>query len=510
MASPDNALEMSALQKNYGPVRALNDASLFVRVGEVHGLIGQNGAGKSTMMKLLSGLEQADGANIRIFGETVQNLSPADILARGIGIIYQEKMTIGSFTVEEALFYATTAASANGVTVNRKALRQRADDIIDRYFGTQLPRNALMRDLSTAQQQIVQMTRTLLLNPKIVVLDEPTAALARREVDSLFRAIAAMRTNGITVIYISHYLREIREICDRVTVLRNGRDVATLDAASATVDIMTELMIGGEIGTLFPAQKENKGETLLQVNDLTREPAFRDVSFALRRGEILGITGLIGSGTKEIAQVLFGLKQADTGTIVLDGGPYKPRSPRDALTSGVAFVPEDRRLQGVGLALSLRENIVLASLKRFSRAGFMRRDQETDQARHFMAALQVKALNETVLASTLSGGNQQKIAIAKWLCRKALLYILDEPSVGIDVAAKAEIYRLLRELADAGNALIVVSSDLDEVQGLCDRVLVVHRGRIVLDTPNDDTSSASLLAAAVGGRQEVLNDNAHH
>jgi len=508
--SDDAVLELTGLVKQYGPVRALGGASLLVRRGEVHGLIGQNGAGKSTMIKILSGLERADEGEIRISGERVEGLTPAEVLTRGIGVIYQDRMTISSFTVEEALFYATPALSANGVTVNRRALRRKADEIIDRYFGVRLPRNALLRDLTTAEQQVVHITRTLLLDPRIVILDEPTAALARKEVESLFRGIEAMRRDGITVVYISHYLREIQEICDRITVLRNGRDVATLDARTTSIAAMTELMIGGAIGSLFPDHGREAGAPVLVARRLSRRHGFHDVDLVVRRGEIVGVTGLIGSGIKELARVLFGLDQADGGTMEIDGAAYAPHSPREALAAGLALVPEDRRTQGVGLPLSLRENIVLASLDRFSRFGFMRRRAETERARGFIASLRIKAPDETVPAASLSGGNQQKVAIAKWLCREAALYVLDEPTVGIDVSAKAEIYRLLRDLADAGRSLIVVSSDLDEVKGLADRVVVFHRGAVVLDAPSAAISPSGLLAAVVGGRAEEAHDLARH
>ncbi|MCX5570722.1 sugar ABC transporter ATP-binding protein [Kaistia nematophila] len=508
--SDDLALELAGLVKQYGPVRALDGANLSVRRGEVHGLIGQNGAGKSTMIKILSGLERADAGEIKIRGEAVEGLTPAEVLTRGIGVIYQDRMTIPSFTVEEALFYATPAASANGVTVNRRALRRRADELIERYFGVGLPKNRLLRDLTTAEQQVVHITRTLLLGPHIVVLDEPTAALARREVESLFRGIEAMRQDGITVVYISHYLREIKEICDRITVLRNGRDVAILNAGTASIEDMTGPMIGSDIGSLFPARGEKAGAPFFVARGLGRRSGFRDVDLVVRKGEIVGVTGLIGSGIKEFTRVLFGLDAAHDGVMEIDGAAYAPRTPRDALAAGLALVPEDRRTQGVGLPLSLRENIVLASLERFSRFGFMRRDAETKRARGFIASLSIKAPDETVSAGSLSGGNQQKVAIAKWLCREASLYVLDEPTVGIDVAAKAEIYRLLRGLADAGHSLIVVSSDLDEVRGLADRVVVLHRGSVALDARSETVSPSALLAAVVGGRPEEAHDIHHH
>jgi ribose transport system ATP-binding protein len=502
------AIELREISRYYGAAAALDRASLTVRRGEIHGLIGQNGAGKSTLMKILSGLEQADGGEIRMAGETVAALTPAEVLRRGIAVIYQDRMTIPNFTVEEALFYASPAASSGGITLNRRALRRRAEAIIARYFGIGLPPGALLRELSTSQQQIVHITRSLLAEPRIVIFDEPTAALAQREVESLFRAIEAMRASGITVIYISHYLREILDLCDRVTVLRNGRDVATRDTDGTTIAELTGLMIGSEIGALFPPQEQGAGEPLLEVDALSLRDAFAEVSFDLRRGEVLGVTGLIGSGIKELGQVLFGLQRPARGTMWLKGAPYAPRHPRDALTAGFALVPEDRRVQGVGLPLSVRENVVLASLARFSPRFLMRRAAESARTRHFIEALDIKTPGLEAPVSGLSGGNQQKVAIAKWLCREAEIYVLDEPSVGIDVAAKAEIYRLLRQLAKAGNGLIVISSDHDEVLGLCDRILVFHRGGIALDAPASTLTPARLLATAVAGKTGPVHEPA--
>ncbi len=501
MSLPDEtpALDLSGIVRTYGPVTALDHADLSVRRGEVHGLIGQNGAGKSTLMKILAGIEQADAGEIRLSGQVIRAESPAAMLQRGLGVIFQDRMLVGNFTVEEALFYATPAIRRHGPFLRRGKLRAEAQAIIRRYFDTDLPAKALIRDLSTAEQQIVHITRTLLTGPSVIVLDEPTVALASREVENLFRAIRGMRADGITVIYISHYLREIAEICDRVTVLRNGRHVATVAAAMTPVAELTSLMTGTEIGSLFPPHRTPAATPIRFAVRQLGHSAFADVSFALREGEILGVTGLIGSGFKELARVIFGLERATSGTMELEGRAYAPRSPREALAARVAFVPEDRRRAGVGLPLSLRENVTLANLGRFSQRGLMRRRAEREAARDFINQLAIRAPHEEIAVSGLSGGNQQKVAIAKWLCRGAGLYLLDEPSIGIDVAAKAEIYRLLRGLAAQGNAVIVFSSDLDEIQGLADRVLVFHRGHVALEAATESASAGQLLAAAVAG-----------
>ena len=501
MSLPDEtpALDLSGIVRTYGPVTALDHADLSVRRGEVHGLIGQNGAGKSTLMKILAGIEQADAGEIRLSGQVIRAESPAAMLQRGLGVIFQDRMLVGNFTVEEALFYATPAIRRHGPFLRRGKLRAEAQAIIRRYFDTDLPAKALIRDLSTAEQQIVHITRTLLTGPSVIVLDEPTVALASREVENLFRAIRGMRADGITVIYISHYLREIAEICDRVTVLRNGRHVATVSAAMTPVAELTSLMTGTEIGSLFPPHRIPAATPIRFAARRLSHSAFADVSFVLREGEILGVTGLIGSGFKELARVIFGLERATSGTMELEGRAYAPRSPREALAARVAFVPEDRRRAGVGLPLSLRENVTLANLGRFSPRGLMRHRAEREAAHGFINQLAIRAPHEEIAVSGLSGGNQQKVAIAKWLCRGAGLYLLDEPSIGIDVAAKAEIYRLLRGLAAQGNAVIVFSSDLDEIQGLADRVLVFHRGRIALEAATESASAGQLLAAAVAG-----------
>ncbi len=495
----ETALAMRGLVKAFGATRALDGATLSVEAGTVHGLVGQNGAGKSTLIKVLAGLVAPDAGAVELFGAPLADITPARAASAGIAFIHQERLLVPSATAGEALFLGREAtASRFGVRRGRfDALAQAA---LKQFFGLSLPRGALIRDLTTAQQQIVQITRALLAEPRLVVFDEPTAALTRVEVENLFRAIAQLRAAGLTVLYISHYLSEIERICDAVTVLRNGRDVARLDPRATSIAAITRLMVGRDVKDLFPKPAIALGGPVLTVRGLSRPGAFADVSFALRRGEVLGLTGLVDSGAKDLVQTLFGLAPAGAGEVEVDGRVRRFPSPAAAVRRGLALVPEDRRGRGVDPDMSVRENVTLASLGRFSRWGWLKRGAERREAARLVADLGVRAAGPEAAVRTLSGGNQQKVALAKWLSRSSTVYVLDEPTVGVDVAAKVDIYRLIGRLAERGAAVLVLSTDLDELLGVCDRVLVMFRGRIVSEHRAAETGPDRLLDAALTGR----------
>ena len=492
------AVSLRALAKRFGATLALDGATLSIAQGTVHGLVGQNGAGKSTLIKILAGLVEPDEGAVALFGQALTEITPAKAAEAGITFIHQDRLLVPTATVGETLFLGRES-SVSRFGVWRPSLEARGREALQRFFGVTLPRGVLIRDLTTAQQQLVQITRALLTNPRVIVFDEPTAALTKVEVDSLFRAIAALKARGLTVLYVSHYLAEIERICDVVTVMRNGQVVAQVDPKTTPLSEITRLMVGRDIKDLFPKTKVSVGDVVLEVERLSSPDRFHDVSFALRRGEILGLTGLVGSGAKELTQALFGLAPVRSGRVRIAGHEVRPPTPLAAARHGLALVPEDRRAQGVALDLTLRENLTLASLGQFSRWGRLDEAAERRRSHEVIGELGIKAQGPEARVRTLSGGNQQKVVIGKWLSRNSDVYILDEPSVGVDVAAKTDIYRLIGRLAERGAAILILSADLDELIGIADRVLVLHRGAVVAEERAADTSPDRLLSAALTG-----------
>ncbi len=500
------ALNIRGAVKHFGGARALSGASLAVRRGTVHGLVGQNGAGKSTLIKLLAGLHTLDEGVIEIEGQAQDTLTPHLAEELGIHFIHQDRLLVPTFTVGEALFLGREPRIAGTPFLDRRAMQRQAAAILDRYFGIRLPNSALIADLSTAEKQIVQITRALLHSPKILVFDEPTAALVRREADILFSLIRRLKEEGITIIYISHYLGEIEALCDTVTILRNGIDVATLAVRDTSAAAIASLMIERDIEEMFPKRTVAIGDPVLSVSRLSSPGKYHDISFTVRRGEVLGVTGLLGSGAKELLRTLFGLEPALSGEILAGGKAVRFKRPSDAVRDHLALVPEDRRGNGVALDLSVTENTTLAGLKRFTRLGFLDPARERAEVDGLIERLQVKTSGRDALLRALSGGNQQKVAIAKWLSRQSEIYLLDEPTVGVDVGSKVEIYKLIGELAERGAGVLVLSSDLAELVGITDRILVLFRGRVVKEFVSSDTSPDAVLAEATGsleGRRHV-------
>ncbi|MFS8055019.1 sugar ABC transporter ATP-binding protein [Rhizobium sp. BR 317] len=497
----DVIIRFNRVVKRFGGAQALAGASLAIRRGAVHGLVGQNGAGKSTLIKLLAGLHTPDEGQIEIENKAYDRLTPHLCQELGIHFIHQDRLLVPTFTVGEALFLGRETRLGGTPFLDRRAMQRRAGELLANYFGVDLPKNALIGELSTAERQIVQITRALLRKPKVLVFDEPTAALVRREADILFRLIRRLRDEGVTVIYISHYLNEIEKLCDHVTVLRNGLDVASLPIGETSAKAIAGLMIERDIAEMFPKRQVDLGETILNVRSLSAPNRFDDVSFTLRRGEVLGITGLLGSGAKDLIRTLFGLEQAASGKIEIEGRAAQPHSPAKAVGRQLALVPEDRRGHGVGLDLSLTENITLPSLSRYSRFGFLNQKRERSDANDLIKRLQIKTAGRDALVRTLSGGNQQKVAIAKWLSRQSEIYLLDEPTVGVDIGSKVDIYLLIGELAARGAGVIVLSSDLPELVGITDRILVFFRGRLIRELDSSKTTTDEVLSISTGASE---------
>jgi ribose transport system ATP-binding protein len=494
------ALALHKIEKSFGGVKALEGASLIVERGTVHGLVGQNGAGKSTLIKVLAGVHAPDAGTILIDGVTHSHLSPHEVERLGIHFIHQDRLLPPTLTVAEALFLGQEPRWTGLPFVNRGRLNRDARDILRRTFAIEIAPSALIRELSTAEQQIVQITRALMNAPKILVFDEPTTALVRREADLLFAAIKRLRADGLTVLYISHYLSEISDLCDKVTVLRNGRDVGTVDPRHTTTGEIVKLMIDRRIDDLFPERSPKPGAPLIEIEHLSVVGSFSDVSFSLRRGEIVGVTGLVGSGPKALMRSLFGLTPPSAGTITLNGKRVRPRTPITAVNHGIGLLPEDRRAQGVSLDLSVRENMTLASLDLFARLGWLRPALERAGVADFIARLGIRTLSTETPVRSLSGGNQQKVSLAKWLTRGSDVILLDEPSVGVDVGAKVDIYREIGSLADQGKVVLVASSDLIELLGLTDRILIFYRGQIVAVLKTRETDQDTVLEWVTTGQ----------
>ncbi|AGK50658.1 ABC transporter family protein [Burkholderia thailandensis MSMB121] len=534
------ALDVRRVVKRFGGVAALRGASLAVPRGTVHGLIGQNGAGKSTLVKILAGLHAPDEGEIAVGGAplaaggagSVSDGGFARRRAAGIGFIHQERLLPATFTVAEALFFphpptlggrASRLARLLPLDIGR--MRRDCRAVLHAQFGVDLPPDRLIGELSVAEQQIVQITRALIGRHEILVFDEPTAALVSSEVDRLLQTIERLRADGHTILYVSHYLNEIARVCDRVSVLRDGADVAHFDARDVSRDALVAAMIGaphpvarGAAAGIqadarpdaptgpAPAQPGGRaaprapGAIALEARDLALPGRFGPVSLTVRRGEIVGLTGVLGSGGKDVIRALFGLARGVRGDIAIDARPVRVRRPRDAVAHGIALVPENRAAHGVALALSVRENVVLASLPSVSRFGFVRGRREAGAAQALIRQLDIRPARADWPVRFLSGGNQQKVALAKWLGRASTVYLLDEPTVGVDVGAKAQIYALIDTLARSGAAVLLFSSDLTELLDVTDRVYVMARGEIVAQCASAETTTQDVLAWATLAR----------
>ncbi len=508
MASNPPLLTLSHISKTFYGVPALRGVSLSLEAGSIHGLIGHNGAGKSTLINILGGIYPADSGDVTLAGTRVTIDSPRAAQALGIEIVHQDRLLAPTLTVAESLLLGEEPRFSGLPLLHRRRMRHEARLAIQTHFAMELDPDRLIADLSVAEQQVVQITRALRRSPRILVFDEPTAALARHEATSLFTAVQALRQRGLAILYVSHYLDEIIELCQQVTVLRDGRDVAQHTVSQVHVRQLIAAMVGEMPQAGIKRTPQATGKTLLQVQDLSAAGRFQSLSFSAREGEILGITGLLGSGGKALLRALFGLEHGLSGTLNLKGRTFLPRSPRDAVARGIAFVPEDRRVNGIALDLSVRENLVVTILDTLARHGVIDKRREVARVTENIAALKIRTPGIEAPVRQLSGGNQQKVVLAKWLNTGASLYLLDEPTVGVDIAAKAEIYRELEQLAADGALVIIFSTDLPELQAITDRILVLARGELVRTLNTPDTDHHEILAWASGGnvRQTVAGE----
>jgi rhamnose transport system ATP-binding protein len=493
-------LSLRHAAKSFGAVQAVADASIDLYGGEAHALVGENGAGKSTLVKILAGVYQLDSGSMLVGGQPTVLHSPAAAHAAGIAVIYQEPTLFPDLTVAENIFMGRQPLRP-GRRIDYRQMRSESSALFDR-LGVRLDPARMCRGLSIADQQLVEIAKALSLDARIIVMDEPTAALSAAEVSRLFDVIAALRESGAAVLFISHRLEEVYEICQRVTVMRDGRQVLTCPLSDVTTDELVRAMVGRRLAERPPAEHANAGEAVLRVERLTREGVFIDISFEVRAGEIVAFAGLVGSGRTEVARAIFGIDRYDYGSVTVSGRPLKKGSPPAAMAAGVGFVPEDRRQQGLVMDMSIQQNMALASLSRMRRHGLISSASERMMASDWGARLRIKYGRLTDPVSQLSGGNQQKVVLGKWLGRQPALLIVDEPTRGIDIATKAEVHRLLAELAGQGVAVMVISSELPEVLYLGDRIGVMREGRLVAEYARAEASEEKIMAAATGQLQE--------
>jgi rhamnose transport system ATP-binding protein len=489
-------LAVEHVQKAFGAVQALLDGTIELYAGEVHGLVGENGAGKSTLVKIIAGVHHPDAGRVLISGREVALRNPSAARDAGTAVIYQEPTLFPDLSVAENVFMGRQPRRA-GRRIDRGSMDRQVRAVFDR-LGVRLDPGRIARGLSIADQQIIEIAKALTLEAKVIVMDEPTAALSAAEVARLFRVVEALRRDGAAILFISHRLDEVFSICQRVTVMRDGRWVLTSPSEELTPDDLVRAMVGRDLverEALSPAQL---GDPVLAVERLTREGVFVDISFEVRAGEIVALAGLVGAGRSEVARAIFGVDRYDAGRVVVGGRALKKASPTAAMAAGIGFVPEDRRQHGLVMDESTERNIALASLNRLRRRGLIPRRLARAFATDWALRLQIKYGRISDPVANLSGGNQQKVVLAKWLSRRPAVLIVDEPTRGIDVGTKQEVHRLLVNLASEGVAVLMISSELPEVLRLADRIIVIREGRLVRELSHDEATEEAVVGAAAG------------
>ncbi len=492
------ALEMRNISKQYPGVRALDDVSLSVGKAEIHALLGENGAGKSTMMKILAGAQPKDEGDIFIDGQVVTIDSPQKAMDLGVSIIYQEFNLVPYLSAGENIFLGREPKAKIPGFVDFKTLYTTSQQVIDK-LGVKMDARAPVNTLSIAQQQMVEIAKATSKSAKIIVMDEPSATLTDHELKALFSLMRQLKAEGVSIVYISHRLEEVFEVCDRATIMRDGHWVATKDVKDLTREEIIRLMVGRELKDAIPKVAAKQGEVALCVKNLNRAGVLHNVSFEVRKGEVLGIAGLVGAGRTETARAIFGADPIDSGTIEIHGVPVTIHSPQDAIRQGIGLVTEDRKQQGLVLGMAVRENTTLANLSALSTLGFIRQREEKAVAEKYRTDLSIKTPTIEQTVQNLSGGNQQKVVLAKWLYTGSKVLIFDEPTRGIDVGAKSEIYKLMNELAAQGVAIIMISSELPEILGMSDRILVMHEGRITGELARAEATQEAIMHLATGG-----------
>ena len=502
MTEKTHLLRMEKISKAFPGVQALDEVDFTTHRGEIHALVGENGAGKSTLMKVLTGALTADDSRIVWRGERVQIATPSDAQSLGISMIHQELSLIPYLTVGQNVFLGREPRRSLPGFIDWGRLYEQTEKLLDRLDLDVKPR-AQAEELSIAQQQMVEVAKALSLNADLIVMDEPTSSLTDVETEILFDVMRSLKAEGVAIVFISHRLEEVFEVSDRITVLRDGHHIATEPTASLTQARVVELMVGRELGEMYPYSKTEQREVVLETRDLSSGDELEGVSFQLHGGEILGVAGLIGAGRTALAECLFGIRKADGGQILLANEPVNIGSPGRAIDLGLGFVPEDRKRQGLFLDMAVRENVVISAMGQVTTLGIVSRTAANKLSGSFVDRLDIRTPSLRQRVRNLSGGNQQKVIIARWLTLQPHVLILDEPTRGVDVGAKAEIHSLMRDLAEEGVAVLMISSELPEVLGVSDRIIVMHEGRITGRLGREEATQDKIMMAATGGGQDA-------
>lgn len=489
-----NLLEMKGIEKSFNTVKVLHGVDLILRKGTVHALMGENGAGKSTLMKVLAGIHKCDAGTVTVKGKSVDIQSPKHSQALGIAMIHQELSPVPEMTVAENIYLGREPGGR--LFVDYAAMYRQTEELLDSLKVHISPKEKV-GSLKVADQQLVEIAKAISLNAEIIIMDEPTSAITDKEVDNLFSIIRDLKDQGKGIIYISHKMDEIFQISDDITVLRDGQYVNTWKAEEIDNNILIKNMVGRELTEIFPKSEVPISDTILEVRNFTLGNKFQDISFKVKRGEIYGIAGLVGAGRTELMHALFGLDRPDKGEIIFDGKPLNIRKPKDAIREGIAYVTEDRKQEGLVLEMSVGQNISLASMKELSRGLFINEREENSLVKDEIERLRIRLHSPRQLVKSLSGGNQQKVVLSKWMIKNPKLLILDEPTRGIDVGAKSEIYKLMCEYAARGNAIIMISSEMPEVMGMADRMLVLSNGKVGGELNRSEFAQESIMQMAV-------------
>lgn len=490
-------IEMRGIDKSFGGNAVLKNAGFLLDDGEVHALMGENGAGKSTLMKILTGVYTKDAGQVIVDGKEVCYNNPQEAEKAGIVFIHQELNVLFDLTVEENMFLGKEIKKVFGIC-DRKAMRKRVQEILD-MLGVDIDPTQRMDELSIGQQQMIEIAKALMIDAKVLIMDEPTAALTQSETEVLFKVVNSLRQKGVSIVYISHRMEEIFELCDRITILRDGTYIDTKRIADIDMNDIVKMMIGREIGERYPVRNSKIGDVAFEVKNLNCPGAFENVSFEVRAGEVLGVSGLMGAGRTEIMQAIFGNMPNVTGQLFLDGKEIKNKNPQQAIQNGIGFITEDRKVEGLMLEESIMKNISLANLGRISNGGVINKRKEQELVNKGIEELRIRCFGPQHECNNLSGGNQQKVIFAKWIYTNPKVLILDEPTRGVDIGAKKEIYNIINELAAKGVAIIMVSSELPEVLGMSDRVMVVREGEVRGILNKEEANQESIMTLATGG-----------